>query len=159
MYNWKSCKLAGKEIISLRANGFLVWEKLIDSPFEVYFCTLSDDFDLAMQQFSELNLENLDSLDYNSEEIEFTSVGAGRPIILTKGNVNNVQIAFWEDKPVEQWFPKNLSNGVVSVDVEGEFDIPQGVNINGNIYKVWTPDGEDFDYIIPIGHKCKLNIS
>lgn len=155
MYNWKSCKLNGVEIISLRLNGNLVWEKQLGS---IFYSTLSDDFDTALTQFQQLEIDSMINLGY-SQEVEFNSPGAGRPIILTTGNVNSVTVSYYVDAPVFKWFPVTLSKGVVSITDESEYDLPPKININGTLYTVWTPDGDDFNYTVPIRSKCKITIS
>lgn len=159
MEKWSSCSINGISLKKLTLNGNIIWEKVTDSSFEIYFCTLSDDFDIAMEQFANLSLADCKSIEYAPGEIEFTSKNAGRPIILTKGDVEGVRVSFYVGPPVDDWFPIDLSEGVVSVDVEGEYDIPREISIEGNTYKVWTPDGEKFDYIFPQNGQCKLIIS
>lgn len=158
MYNWKSCKLNGEKINSLFLNGYLIWQKQIDSNFDIFYCTLSDDFDVALSQFSQLNTTSMDNLDY-SQKIEFNSIGAGRPVVLTKGGINSVTIQFWVGDPVNKWFPAKLSKGIVSIEDESQYDVSPQVTINGVQYTVWTPDGDIFDYTIPKGAKCELIIA
>ena len=141
MYNWESCTLNGTEIVSLRINGNLVWEKQKTDIPSIYFVSAPGDPDEAIALLNNLSADQLTEIT-TPDSFE---VPSGLPVFLLKDDVTSIAWQSYE-KAVQTWSkPNYLKKGVRSIDEEGNlldgvYDVEPTVTINGTRYTIWVDD-------------------